>query len=199
MLFSLCALVLAQPEEESERSIEFSGVSVVPVVTLPRGAVVPVELDRVHQCDACMDAGQDYCITRNRCTERATHTCADMMDHVTGDADFGAEGHLMDCEAVPERVAEWEHYRHHGRHHHDHDHFDHHGHFHDHHPHGPMPHAGGYSASLERVKRVVPGVPGPVVDALVPAVALLSVFFLGRWSVRTRVAAELPAQAGSEA
>jgi hypothetical protein len=57
----------------------------------------------------------------------------------------------------------------------------------------------GYFASLERVKRGVPSVPGPVVDALIPALVLLSAFFLGRWSVRTRVAAEVPPQAGAEA
>jgi hypothetical protein len=52
---------------------------------------------------------------------------------------------------------------------------------------------------LEALKRRVPGIPGPVVDVLVPIIFLTAAFFLGRWSRRPRVAAAALAEAPVDA
>merc|ERR1719236_9350 len=60
---------------------------------------VPEHGDRAATCAECLAAGKDYCIADNRCTKRATRTCAGPEDHVTGSPEFArtSPGHSMKC------------------------------------------------------------------------------------------------------
>jgi len=55
------------------------------------------------KCHACLAAGEDFCISGNKCIPRATFQCKGPHDHITGDKDFALHGnpdgvqHSMVC------------------------------------------------------------------------------------------------------
>eukprot|EP00931_Biecheleriopsis_adriatica_P061601 TRINITY_DN37045_c0_g1_i1.p1 TRINITY_DN37045_c0_g1~~TRINITY_DN37045_c0_g1_i1.p1 ORF type:complete len:588 (-),score=137.16 TRINITY_DN37045_c0_g1_i1:91-1854(-) len=59
-----------------------------PKVSIPTNGTGTAE----SNCQQCLDSGQDFCIEENRCTPRATYTCMDPADHITGSGDFSLYG-----------------------------------------------------------------------------------------------------------
>jgi uncharacterized protein YlaI len=60
-------------------------------------------------CQQCLDEGEDYCISENKCIPRATFQCHGPHDHITGDKEFALHGnpegiqHSMVCPAAKEQ------------------------------------------------------------------------------------------------